>query len=73
MEGGEWCYDREDCLRVSKTDLGSSVNRPGTITGPSWIISSDCEISGEFCKYNKVYIKYCDGTAFTGTKKIPLQ
>lgn len=72
LRGGEWCYDEDDCLARSKTELGSSVGWPQTITGPGGIGSSDCEISGEFCKYNKVYVKYCDGTSFTGTHLNPI-
>ena len=60
FEGGGWCYSEEDCLGRSRTNLGSTATWPATksIGGPA---SADCTVNPTFCKWNLVFLAYCDG------------
>ena len=60
FEGGGWCYSEEDCLGRSRTHLGSTATWPATksIGGPA---SADCTVNPTFCKWNLVFLAYCDG------------
>lgn len=71
FEGGGWCYSEQDCLNRSKTDLGSSKNWPETTTNGG-MMSSDCDINPDFCNFNRVYLKYCDGNSFSGNRDEPM-
>ena len=65
LEGGGWCYDEDECVLRSKTDLGSSKNWPDTYTD-SGLLSDDCTINPYFCGWSMVFVKYCDGASFAG-------
>jgi len=32
-------------------------------------MSSSCLVNPDFCNYNKVYLKYCDGNSFSGNRE----
>merc|ERR1719253_644283 len=36
------------------------------------MMSNDCSRNPDFCAFNRVYIKYCDGNSFTGNRDAPL-
>jgi len=65
-EGGGWCTSMEDCLARSKTDLGSTKNRPKqlNIKNLNHVFSNDP--SNMMHQWNKVFLIYCDGGSFTG-------
>jgi hypothetical protein len=70
FEGGGWCYDEMDCFGRSQGNLGSSVKYPATMnleTGQG-ILSPDCSDNPDFCNFNRVYMKYCDGNSFSGNR-----
>jgi hypothetical protein len=63
IQGGGWCYDEQDCLGRSKTELGSSKAYTPTIQddearGP---FDNNSTYNPYFYNYNKVQIQYCDG------------
>uniref|UniRef100_A0A7S0B1M2 EF-hand domain-containing protein n=1 Tax=Pyrodinium bahamense TaxID=73915 RepID=A0A7S0B1M2_9DINO len=72
LQGGAWCFNAEDCLARSTTDLGSSkfwsqsANRGG-------IMSGNCLVNPDFCNFNRVMVAYCDGASYTGDREQPLQ
>jgi len=68
FEGGGWCYSEQDCFNRSNTDLGSSKNWPATV-GAGGPMDDNCTKNPDFCNYNKVYIKYCDGNSFSGNRQ----
>ncbi|CAA6659186.1 unnamed protein product [Spirodela intermedia] len=51
LEGGGWCDDVSSCLARKNTNLGSSTAM---------------EKQANFYNWNKVKIRYCDGSSFTG-------
>ena len=82
FEGGGWCYSPVDCLKRSKSYLGSSHNMSQTLNpgkmpmqwfeaeGP---LSADRVLNPLFSQYNRAFIKYCDGNSFTGEREEPLK
>jgi len=71
FEGGGWCYSEADCWGRSKGTLGSSTNWPANLTADG-LISGNCTINPDFCNYNRVYMKYCDGNSFSGDRDDPM-
>ncbi|CAN4091068.1 unnamed protein product [Withania somnifera] len=64
LSGGAWCRNITDCLNRSKTDLGSSkLMMPFIFLG---IFSKSKMENPDFYNWNKVFVRYCDGGAFTG-------
>ncbi|XP_015060712.1 pectin acetylesterase 8-like isoform X1 [Solanum pennellii] len=64
LSGGAWCRNTTDCLNRSKTDLGSStLMLPFIFLG---IFSKSKTENPDFYNWNKVFVRYCDGGAFTG-------
>ncbi|XP_060168230.1 pectin acetylesterase 8-like [Lycium barbarum] len=64
LSGGAWCTSVTDCLGRSKSDIGSSK-----YMGSWWftgIFSKNQSSNSEFYNWNKVFVRYCDGGAFTG-------
>ncbi|KAK4338835.1 hypothetical protein RND71_040297 [Anisodus tanguticus] len=64
LSGGAWCSSVKECLERSKSEFGSS-----RLMGPWWFtgISSKNQSSNpDFYNWNKVFVRYCDGGAFTG-------
>ncbi|KAL0873785.1 hypothetical protein Bca101_023490 [Brassica carinata] len=65
MEGGGWC-----------TDVASCIKRKGTMKGSSKFMNKDFGFSGilggkqntnpDFYNWNRIKVRYCDGSSFTG-------
>lgn len=72
FEGGGWCYDEIDCWGRSNTGLGSSKSWGQTAGIPGGIMSSDCNSNPDLCNFNKVIMKYCDGSSFSGNADKPV-
>ena len=50
--------------------LGSSSGYPATQASVSGgIMSQDCSVNPQFCTWNFVYLKYCDGDSFSGARE----
>ncbi|KAK7386835.1 hypothetical protein VNO78_27173 [Psophocarpus tetragonolobus] len=64
IEGGGWCSDVESCLYRKDTSLGSS-KQMGELyfTG---ILNKEQEYNPDFYNWNRVKVRYCDGSSFTG-------
>lgn len=65
METVKNCYER------SQTQLGSSLLYPSTIN-PDGLLSTDPNVNPRYYDYNVIYLKYCDGTGFQGSKNDPV-
>ena len=72
FEGGGWCYNIEDCLQRSKSDLGSSRNYASSIEDDFGGLLSRDPSTNIFHDFNLVYMKYCDGNSFSGNLDSPL-
>ncbi|XP_019234665.1 PREDICTED: pectin acetylesterase 8-like isoform X2 [Nicotiana attenuata] len=65
MDGGAWCQSIPDCLSRSTTNLGSSKHMKKV----SWfagVLYHNPQNNPEFYNWNRVRVKYCDGSSFTG-------
>ncbi|XP_065887895.1 uncharacterized protein [Dysidea avara] len=71
QEGGGWCFNEDQCVLRSKTDLGSSKGWPPNVTY-SGLLSDDCTVNPDFCGWSMVYIGYCDGASFSGNVENPV-
>ncbi|CAL1373826.1 unnamed protein product [Linum trigynum] len=65
IEGGGWCDDIESCVSRKDTYKGSSLKMDKTI-GFSGILGSKQASNPDFYNWNRIKIKYCDGSSFTG-------
>ncbi|XVE57251.1 hypothetical protein DITRI_Ditri04bG0076700 [Diplodiscus trichospermus] len=65
MEGGGWCESVETCLSRRKTDLGSSKEMVKQF-GFSGLLSSQQKSNPDFYNWNRIKVRYCDGSSFTG-------
>jgi hypothetical protein len=74
QEGGGFCTDLDDCLKRSRTDLGSSLekygwhsevdlDRPSDYSG----FHRDPTLNPLLHSWNHVYLPYCDGAYFSGS------
>lgn len=69
LQGGGWCYDKNDCLKWSKTDLGSSKNWPQKAPYTylnSGLLSYLKSKNPDFYEWNVVHVQYCDGASYSG-------
>ena len=72
FEHGGWCYTLSECHYKSRTYFGSSIydydnneNRFVHQVKLSYLMD-DKVVNPMFHNWNVVYIRYCDGTSFTG-------
>ncbi|XP_064977222.1 pectin acetylesterase 8-like isoform X3 [Musa acuminata AAA Group] len=63
-KGGGWCTNVQDCLARRDTFRGSSkYMKPLSFSG---ILGNSQNSNPDFYNWNKVKIRYCDGSSFTG-------
>ncbi|MBA0634951.1 hypothetical protein Godav_000151 [Gossypium davidsonii] len=65
MEGGGWCEDVPTCLSRKNTDLGSSKQMVKQF-GFSGLLSGQQKSNPDFYNWNRIKVRYCDGSSFTG-------
>ncbi|XP_061352231.1 pectin acetylesterase 8-like [Gastrolobium bilobum] len=65
IEGGGWCNDVASCLFRKDTRLGSS-NHMGDQVAFSGYLSNDQQFNPDFYNWNRIMVRYCDGSSFTG-------
>ncbi|KAK1304339.1 hypothetical protein QJS10_CPB11g00031 [Acorus calamus] len=65
LEGGAWCNNATTCLARSDTGLGSSKQMFPQIPF-SGILDNEQIFNPDFYNWNRVEIRYCDGSSFTG-------
>lgn len=64
MEGGGWCRSTAECLARRDTYRGSSTKmKPMSFSG---ILGNQQNYNPDFYNWNKVKVRYCDGSSFTG-------
>jgi len=65
LEGGGWCNDIQSCSDRARTALGSSLHMEKT-TLFAGVLSNLQSENPDFYNSNRVLIRYCDGSSFTG-------
>ncbi|KAJ1280610.1 hypothetical protein BS78_04G245800 [Paspalum vaginatum] len=65
FEGGGWCNNVTTCLQRKRTRLGSSKEMATQIAF-SGILSDTPDYNPDFYNWNRVKVRYCDGSSFTG-------
>ncbi|RAL47409.1 hypothetical protein DM860_013374 [Cuscuta australis] len=65
LEGGGWCNNETTCLSRKKTRLGSSLYM-GKQLAFSGLLGNNPLLNPDFYNWNRVKIRYCDGSSFTG-------
>ncbi|XP_020208986.1 pectin acetylesterase 8 isoform X2 [Cajanus cajan] len=65
IEGGGWCNDVTSCLYRKDSRLGSSKQMVEEL-GFSGILSNEQQFNPDFYNWNRVKVRYCDGSSFTG-------
>ena len=71
FEGGGWCWSPEDCAVRAETRAGSSKDwdkKEGQIHIGG--VVNKCCFCTKFCRFHRVYLKSCDGHAFSGDATI---
>ncbi|VFQ97032.1 unnamed protein product [Cuscuta campestris] len=64
IEGGGWCSSAEECKSRATYALGSTNNSlPSMSFGH--ILSPNANGNPDFCNWNRIYVRYCDGSSFT--------
>ena len=78
FEGGGWCTTPRECASRAMTMLGSSTGYPQTMvpyqdrgymnssTIQNTYFSTDRMINPQMYNWNSVFLRYCDGTSFSG-------
>ncbi|KAG8390824.1 hypothetical protein BUALT_Bualt01G0123700 [Buddleja alternifolia] len=64
LEGGGWCDSKSDCLKRANEALGSSKKITPNYFGG--ILSQSRTTNLDFYNWNRVMVRYCDGSSFTG-------
>ncbi|CAA0838793.1 Pectin acetylesterase 8 [Striga hermonthica] len=67
FEGGTWCHNVKTCLARKKTRLGSSKLMEKQVVF-SGILSNNKKFNPDFYNWNRIKVRYCDGSSFTGNK-----
>lgn len=65
LEGGGWCNDAQSCTYRKNSALGSS-NRMEKQIDFGGILSNQAERNPDYFNWNRVKVRYCDGSSFTG-------
>ncbi|XP_058086942.1 pectin acetylesterase 8-like [Magnolia sinica] len=65
IEGGGWCNNVTTCLARKDNRLGSS-KKMVTELAFSGILSNKQQFNPDFYSWNRVKVRYCDGSSFTG-------
>ncbi|KAM1225534.1 hypothetical protein ACFX13_044986 [Malus domestica] len=65
FEGGGWCNTVATCLDRSNYSLGSSTKMEKTMLF-SGVLSNKQKTNPDFYNWNRIKVRYCDGSSFTG-------
>lgn len=65
MEGGGWCHNITSCLKRAHSHLGSSLYMGQKLVF-SGILTDNQSLNPDFYNWNRVAVRYCDGSSFTG-------
>jgi hypothetical protein len=77
FQGGGWCVSDGDCYARSLTDIGTSDGLPATSPEPSGycgssFLSDNATTNPTTHDWNAVYVNYCGGDAYTGSRLEPV-
>eukprot|EP01137_Pigoraptor_chileana_P023260 Opistho-2@89252 len=70
LEPGGVCFGPTDCIERANSSLGSSNFFSDSFKG-LFTMSDDATINPDFHNWNKIFVPYCSGDAFTGTRAVP--
>ncbi|KAM7261990.1 hypothetical protein ACFE04_021067 [Oxalis oulophora] len=65
LEGGGWCNNVTTCVTRKNNHLGSS-KKMASVIAFSGILGNHRDLNPDFYNWNRVKIRYCDGSSFTG-------
>ncbi|XP_031128676.1 pectin acetylesterase 8-like [Ipomoea triloba] len=65
LEGGGWCNNVTTCLSRMNTRLGSSKQMAKQLAF-SGLLGNKAQFNPDFYNWNRVKVRYCDGSSFTG-------
>ncbi|KAL8536627.1 hypothetical protein ACS0TY_011995 [Phlomoides rotata] len=65
LEGGGWCNNVTTCLARKTNRLGSSKQMVKQLAF-SGILSNKATFNPDFYNWNRIKVRYCDGSSFTG-------
>nr|XP_043607159.1 pectin acetylesterase 8-like [Erigeron canadensis] len=66
IQGGGWCSSVDDCRTRTYSQYGSSKKMKSTDYNFTGIMSNKPESNPNFYNWNRVVIRYCDGSSLTG-------
>ncbi|KAL8201134.1 hypothetical protein R6Q57_012473 [Mikania cordata] len=66
MQGGGWCNSVNDCHTRAYSHYGSSKKMKSFDYNFTGILSNKQELNPSFYNWNRVVLRYCDGSSFTG-------
>ena len=66
--GGGWCFTEKTCKSRSKSGLGSSTGYKPAEGDLGGIMSANVTENPLFANWTKVFVKYCDGSSFSGAR-----
>ncbi|KAK6158588.1 hypothetical protein DH2020_005902 [Rehmannia glutinosa] len=66
LPGGGWCDTTAECLNRVKTSPGTSSTKNITASSFGGILSPNQTVNPDFYNWNRVSIRYCDGSSFIG-------
>ena len=69
LEGGGNCLNLTDCVQRAKGRLGSSASYNASIDAPKGMLSSDAAANPDLHTWNRVFVPYCSGDVWMGTKR----
>ena len=69
LEGGGICFNLTDCAQRAKGRLGSSSSYNASIDAPKGMLSSDPAANPDLHTWNRVFVPYCSGDVWMGTKR----
>ncbi|XP_022872038.1 pectin acetylesterase 8-like [Olea europaea var. sylvestris] len=68
IEGGGWCQNVADCLVRMNQKQGSSKDMAKQLAF-NGILSNEPQMNPDFYNWNRIKVRYCDGSSFTGDVK----
>ncbi|XP_076895215.1 pectin acetylesterase 8-like [Bidens hawaiensis] len=66
IQGGGWCNSVSDCRTRTYSLYGSSKRMKSSDYNFTGILSNKQELNPSFYNWNRVAMRYCDGSSFTG-------
>ncbi|KAL3849453.1 hypothetical protein ACJIZ3_011335 [Penstemon smallii] len=68
LEGGGWCKSEDNCyskVKIPAPGIGNSYKKGNTTTF-NGILGQSQTMNPNFYNWNRVFVRYCDGSSFSG-------